>query len=447
MHSDITFAPWFLKKFKRSRAQTMHLVMVGTKPDIIKQSPLVLELKRRKQCVVFGDTGQHYDHNLTRDAKELTGITPDFNLHVQGELYEKIGRIIERFGQVLRFLRSRDHTVIPYAHGDTTTAMALSSGAYMNEVPVVHVEAGLRSFTPRKEIFEAALRHFSFPVYAATLRNQRDWQKGSIEPYPEQYNTRTVAPAAAFHAAPTKINRENLIAEGFRPDRVKVVGNSVADAIQIALKQPSDVFKEWPLLKKGFIRCAVHRRENVGSRHRFSVIMDTLADLAREGYTVLLVSHNLTLGAIKEYGFYAKFKTLKRTHPNFLFEEQLMPYRDNVRALTTVKLNITDSGSEQEEGNIMGFPTATARFGSDRPETVWAGGNIIAPPLSKELFKAVVLGAYDNPAMRKSPNLYGEQVAKKIVDEVTRIKRHERLFQWEHERFGFNEYDFWNDGN
>lgn len=443
MHPDITFAPGFLKKFKRSRAQTMHLVMVGTKPDIIKQSPLVLELKRRKQCVVFGDTGQHYDHNLTRDAKELTGLTPDFNLHVRGELYEKIGRIIERFGQVLHALRGRGHTVIPYAHGDTTTAMALSAGAYMNEVPVVHVEAGLRSFTPRREIFDAVLTQFSFPLYAATIRNARNWEKGSIEPYPEQYNTRTVAPSAAFHAAPTDTNRKNLLAEGFRADRIKVVGNSVADAVAIALSQKSDVFKEWPMLKNGFIRCAVHRRENVASRHRFSVIMETLMELAAQGRTILLVSHALTLGAVKEYGFYPKLKALKKKFPNFIFEERLLPYRDNIHACTKAKLNITDSGSEQEEGNIMGFPTATARFGSDRPETVWAGGNIIAPPLAKSLFKAVILGACDNPALRRAPKLYGQQVTKKIVDEVMRIKRRERLFQWEHERFGFTEYDFW----
>ncbi len=443
MHPEVTFQPGFLKKFKRSKAKSAHVVLVGTKPDIIKQSPLILELKRRKQCIVFGSTGQHYDYNLTRDAQELTGLTPDFNLNVRGTLYEKIGQIIERFGGVLDKLKENGHTLVPYAHGDTTTAMAVSNAAFMNQIPVIHVEAGLRSFSPRQEIYDAVLKNFNFALYAAILQSKSNWQKGSIEPYPEQYNTRAVAPAAAFHAAPVEVNKKNLLAEGFREDRIKVLGNSVSDAIQIALKQNSPVFNEYPILKKGFIRCAVHRRENVASKHRFSVIMDTLAELVEENYTVLLVSHVLTIEALKEYGIYPKFKALAKKYPNFLFEEKLWSYRDNIKVMTGAKLNITDSGSEQEEGNIIGIPTATARFGSDRPETVWTGSNIIAPPISKLLFKKIVKGAYGNRKMMRLPNLYGKQVAKKIVDEVQKIERKEKFFQWEHERFGYSDFDFW----
>lgn len=443
MYSGVTFTPGFWQRFKKSKSKTVHIVVVGTKPDIIKQSPLVLELKRRRQNIVFGDTGQHYDYELTRDAQELTGLTPDFNLHVKGELYEKIGQIIERFGGVLHQLRAHGHTLIPYAHGDTTTAMAVSNAAFMNQVPVVHVEAGLRSFSPKQNVFDTALKSFNFSAYTRQLRSRTNWHKGSIEPYPEQYNTRAVAPAAAFHAAPVAVNRENLLAEGFRLDRIKVVGNSIVDAEAIALKKSSNILQEYPLLKEGFIRCAVHRRENVASRHRFSVIMETLLELVEREYNVVLVSHNLTLAAAKEYGFYSKLKQLAKKYPNFLFEEKLWPYRDNIRAMSMAKLNITDSGSEQEEGNILGIPTITARFGSDRPETVWAGSNVIAPPISKKLFAAIAKNAYDNPNLRKAPNLYGRNVAKKIVEEVTRIYKQEPLFQWEHERFKFSNYNFW----
>lgn len=446
MSPDVTFAPGFLARFKKSRAKTAHLVLVGTKPDIIKQAPLVLELKRRRQCVVFGDTGQHYDRPLTRDAQELTGVTPDFNLRVRGELYEKIGQIIARFGSVLSTLRAAGQTVIPYAHGDTTTAMAVSCAAFMNETPVVHVEAGLRSYTPRQEIFDAVLKNFSFPLYAAVLSNKNNWQKGSLEPYPEQYNTRTIAPAAALHAAPVEINRRNLLAEGFRADRISVVGNPIADAITFALKKGSPIIKHYPALAHGFIRCAIHRRENVASRHRFTLIMTALANFIQEDRPVLLVAHALTRAALKDYGLLQSFRRLSRKHPKFIFEETLWPYLDNIVALTKARLNITDSGGEQEEGNILGIPTATARFGSDRPETVWVGSNIIAPPVSPRLFEKILRGAYNNPKMRAAPKIYGQNVAKKIIDEVQTIQRREKLFQWEHERFGYTKFDFWKKG-
>ena len=417
------------------------MVLIGTKPDIIKQTPLVLELRRRRQAVILGTTGQHYDPNLTRDAWDLAGLTPDFDLAVRGTLYNKIGQIIERFGYVLDKILENDKIIIPYAHGDTTTAMAVSAAAFMNQVPVAHVEAGLRSFVPRYEVLDTIQKHFNFEVFKGILQNERSWQKGSIEPYPEQYNTRTIAPAAAFHAAPVELNRQNLLAEGFRADRITVVGNPVADAVALALKQPSDVFEEYPGLRQGFVRFAIHRRENIESRQLFCVIMETLAQLVLSGQTVLLVSHALTVRALKEYKLYAKFNKLARTYPNFVFEQRLLPYRDNIHTLTKAILNITDSGSEQEEGNIMGFATATARFGSDRPETIWTGGNILAPPINQKLFENVIRGALANPKLFRAPKLYGQKVVQKIVDEVLEIRKREKLFQWEHERFGYSKFD------
>lgn len=419
----------------------MHLVLIGTKPDIIKQTPLVLELRRRKQLVILGTTGQHYDKNLTNDAWQLAGLKPDFDLRVRGTLYDKVGQIVARFGHVVDKLTETGKIVIPYAHGDTTTAMAVSAAAYMNETPVVHVEAGLRSFTPRKEIFDAILKHFSFPLYKAALQDERNWEKGSLEPYPEQYNTRTVAPAAAFHAAPTAINKKNLLAEGFRQDRIAVVGNSVADSVLLALSGPSQIFKEYPVLKDGFVRFAIHRRENLGSRQRFGVIVSAVEQLIAKGEVVMLVLHHLTLMALKDYGHYEKLKKLAVRNANFIFEQKLLPYRDNVHALTKVKLNVTDSGSEQEEGNIMGFATATARFGSDRPETVWVGGNVIAPPISKGLFIAILEAQLQDLTLRKIPKLYGRNVVSKIADRIIKLSEREDLFQWEHERLGYSQFN------
>jgi len=108
------------------------------------------------------------------------------------------------------------------------------------------------------------------------------------------------------------------------------------------------------------------------------------------------------------------------------------------------KLNVTDSGSEQEETNILKVPSVTVRFGSDRPETVWAGCNIVAPPISKKFLLAIIEGAESNPMLKKSPKLYGSNVSKKIVQEVDKIiKRDGNLFQWEHERYKFHKLKYW----
>ncbi len=95
---------------------------------------------------------------------------------------------------------------------------------------------------------------------------------------------------------------------------------------------------------------------------------------------------------------------------------------------------VTDSGSMQEEANIVGTPCVTVRFGSDRSETVYAGANIIAPPVNSALIAQIVKGAIANNAMRK-PNLYGENVSKKIVDGVLkRLEKQGKLFQFDDER-------------
>ena len=126
----------------------VHLIMIATKPDIIKQIPLYKELKKRGACVLLGHTGQHYDENLSGGMLKEFGVEPDFNLNVRGHMHEVVSQIIGRLGHIIAELKARGKIVIPYVHGDTTTAMAASNAGYCHQCASVHVEAGIRTLTP-----------------------------------------------------------------------------------------------------------------------------------------------------------------------------------------------------------------------------------------------------------------------------------------------------------
>src|SRR3989344_1968512 len=142
------------------KGKHVHLILIATKPDIIKQVPLYLELKKRKELVLLGHTGQHYDENLSGGMLKEFGVEPDFNLNVRGQMHEVVSQIIGRLGFVIgeikrgparRSLGGGGKIVIPYVHGDTTTAMAGSNAGYCQGFASVHVEAGLRTLTPKYE--------------------------------------------------------------------------------------------------------------------------------------------------------------------------------------------------------------------------------------------------------------------------------------------------------
>jgi len=445
MHGATTFNPLFWEKINPRKSKIAHLVIIGTKPDIIKQAPVILALEKTKANLVIGHTGQHFDDNLNQDAKEIFKITPDFNLNVSGSIYQKIRQIIERLGDIIRELKKRKITVIPYVHGDTTTANAASFACYMNLVPVVHIEAGLRSFNPKERILKTLLKSKKPDIkkYHALLLAPQNWEKGSVEPFPEQFNTRTVAPAAALHNAPLGLNKNNLTEEGFRRDRIFVCGNTVADAVEFALRQRNDAKRKYPRLEKGFIRFTVHRRENIGSRRRFKAIFDAMETLVRDGHAVLWLSHNANKHAVKSWGLDGRLKKLMKKYGNLVYSDRLWTYNENIQAMREAAVNVSDSGSEQEETNILRLPMVTVRFGSDRPETVWAGSNIVAPPINKEIILGAIRYAMENREMREAPVLYGRNVAEKITGRINELLRREKFFQWEHERFGLKLDNFW----
>jgi len=424
--------------FDEIKGDPVHLILIATKPDIIKQIPLYKELQRRGHVVVLGHTGQHFDENLSGGMLREFGVEPDFNLNVRGPMHEVVSQIIGRLGWIIGELKARGKTVIPYVHGDTTTAMAASNAGYCHAFASVHVEAGIRTLTPAYT-GTWSLEHSSWngDDWRTYLMDRKNWERGSQEPYPEQFNTRSSEAATEIHLAPVELDREFMLSEGFADDRIFVVGNSVVDAIDESMKRigSSTVFDRHPILAKGdFVRFCIHRRENCISERRFLSIYDAMKTLIEKGRTVLLINMIQTKAALERFNLIDDIQSLAKKHRNFVLTDVWPEYVDVIAAMSKAAVCATDSGSMQEEMNAMGVPCVTLRFGSDRSESAIAGGNIIAPTVSSALITNLIEYAWDNKDMKKAPKLYGKDVSRKSIDAVEKVLKGGSVFRTEEER-------------
>jgi len=433
----------------------VHLVLIGTKPDIIKQFPLITELKKQQKNVVIVHSGQHYDWNLSGSMEEEFDINPDFNLNVRGTLHEQQSQIITKLGFILKKLKEMKKKIIPFTYGDTTTAAAAGIASYLNDYAVAHVEAGLRTMTPDDSILHSLLNDFDVQEYYEKLKERTVWHKGSYEPFPEQFCTRVSAPSTGVHLAPTSLNKIHLIKEGYDPTRIFAVGNLVADAIQFVKKNShkSTIFQKYSKLEEGnFIRFCVHRRENVMSKHRFCVLIKAMASLIEKGENILLISLGATEKALIEFGLKNKISLLAEKHNNFIYSPVWPSYNDVIAGMKKCSTIATDSGSMQEETNILGIPGVVLRFNSDRPEAVFKGSNILAPPIKSEIVEKIISTVQKNEDLRKKmkdqKKLYGTNVSKKMINAVNEVLTDRPLFSlFEHQRLGLDKLDFWEKGD
>lgn len=433
-----------LEKIDNFNSKVIHIVTIATKPDIIKQAPLYQELKKRGEAVLLCHTGQHYDFRYSGGMEEEFGLEIDIHLGISGNLHSKTAQMIERFGEVIEYLLETGKTPIPYIHGDTSTAMAIGLGSIMHRVACVHVEAGIRTLTPKKELYERfygdfKAGNFVWNDYYQALQQRDNFELGSMEPFPEQINTRIAEPASGFFATPVEIDKEFLLSEGYSADKIVVIGNTVADATMqaIADSEKSTIFEKYPQLQNGkFIRFCIHRRENTQDEHRFRVLIESMEKLVTSGHHVLFISLFATEDAIDRYNLRDTINNLVTNYPdNFIYSDVWPYYRDVIAAMRVCSAIATDSGSMQEEMNIIGVPCVTLRFGSDRGESIICGANVLAPPIDSDFIVEIIKGALNNTVMANIGNIYGENVSTKIVSEaLARIDPDTGLFQSEEQR-------------
>ncbi len=439
----------------KKQDKPIHIVLIGTKPDIIKQAPLIQKLKEKGHYTVVVHSGQHTQFNLSGGIEEEFGIVPDVNLGIHGNLFEQQSQIIQRFGSLLSEIKQYNRKIIPYICADTTTALAAGIASFANLISTAHVEAGLRTMSPPKELTLSLLESSTnLKQYFKDLQKSSLWEKGSYEPYPEQFDTRAAGPSAGIHLAPVDLNREHLEKEGYDPKRIFVVGNLVSDALHIIQErvEKSTIFEKFPILAKGdAIRFCIHRRENITSIQRFMAIYEAMEQLIKEGRPVVLISLGATEKAFQEYGLKSHVNELAKKYPHFIYTPVLPYYSDTIAIMQKSALVATDSGSIQEETNMLGIPGVVLRFNTDRPEAIYSGGNVLAAPMTKESILKVIHAVLENTeqikSMRESPKLYGKSVGEamvNIIEKAIQEDSHFNIFEFmEHERLGLTKKPFW----
>jgi UDP-N-acetylglucosamine 2-epimerase (non-hydrolysing) len=311
--------------------------VLGTRPEIIKLSPVIRVCQQRDIPFSIVHTGQHYSDELdTVFFEQLNLPIPEYNLAVGSSSHgEQTGTMITEIESVLE----EERPAIVLVQGDTNSVLAGTiAGTKMDGISVGHVEAGLRSF-----------------------------DRGM----PEEVNRRLADHAADYLFPPTKTAREQLLAEDLPEEWVTVTGNTIVDAVEqnveIADKR-SRVLSELDL-GESFGLLTAHRAENVDERDRFVSLLDGVARAAREhGLVIVYPIHPRAEKRISEFGIDVPGEIQLVDPQDFL---DFLVLEDEARIV------FTDSGGVQEETCILQTPCVTLRDNTERPETVEVGSNRI----------------------------------------------------------------------
>ena len=310
------------------------LVIFGTRPEAIKMCPLVLELKKHKEIqTVVCLTGQHKE--MLKQVMDAFNLNEDYNLNIMKErqtLTTITTSILEKIEPVLK----KEQPNIVLVHGDTTTSYAAALASFYQQIPVGHVEAGLRT--------------------------------GDIySPYPEEMNRLMIDRLSAYYFAPTELNKRNLLAEGIKKNIV-VTGNTVIDSFAYTVKDGYE-FHDERLNKidfnKRIVLLTAHRRENLGEGIKnICLAVSKLAEDYKDIDFVYPVHLN---PAVRE----TVFSVLSDKKNVILIDP--VDVLDMHNMMSRCFMVMTDSGGIQEEAPHFGKPVLVLRTETERPEAVEAG--------------------------------------------------------------------------
>jgi len=347
-------------------------VVVGTRPEIIKMSPIIRECERRSVNFFILHTGQHYSYSMDQVFFEQLELPESkYNLDVgSGTHGEQTGKILMGIEKVL----TEERPDIVLVEGDTNTVIAGALAASKLHIKVGHVEAGLRSYD---------------------------------RSMPEEINRVVADHVSDFLFAPTEKSKQILLDEGVESEKIFVTGNTIVDAvyqnIDLADKK-MNLLDELGLQSKHYFLVTAHRQENVDDKERFQGILQGLSRLHETyGLPIVYPIHPRARKMMERFGFDADGVLLVEP-VDFLGFLQL---ENNAR------LVLTDSGAVQEETCILGRPCVTLRDNTDRPETLDVGSNVLAGVNPKKIIECVSMMLDKN---KKWDNPFGDGTAgKKII--------------------------------
>jgi UDP-N-acetylglucosamine 2-epimerase (non-hydrolysing) len=311
--------------------------IVGTRPDALKMAPVILELARHPEEIrqVVISTGQHRE--MLQQVLDVFRIVPDHNLDIMlpGQTLAQItSRVLERLDPLLAEIKPD----VLLAQGDTSTTFVASLAAFYHQIPVGHVEAGLRT-------------------------------DNKYDPFPEEINRRLTAPLADFHFAPTQTSADNLRREGVADNRIYEVGNTVIDALlEVAARPYRFEDEELDRVTAGPLRViavTAHRRENLGAPlERICQAIRTLVRTHPDVQVVFQMHKNPQVRDVIRGSLEGEERVM------LIEPQEYVPWINLMKRSTLV---LTDSGGIQEEGPALGKPILVMRETTERPEGVAAG--------------------------------------------------------------------------
>lgn len=342
----------------------MIAIILGTRPEIIKMSPIIRECDRRGLDYYILHTGQHYSYEMDRTFFEALELPePRYNLEVgSGNHSAQTGRIMTGIEEIF----TDDRPDVALVQGDTNSVLGGALAASKLHIKVGHVEAGLRS-------------------YDRTM--------------PEEIN-RVVADHISDHLfAPTELGRRNLLDEGIDDAKIHVTGNTVVDAVHQNMaiaKKRSNVLDSLGVRPKGYVLVTAHRAENVDSRERLTSILAALETVKAEfGQEVVFPIHPRTKKMVETFGL--KTDSVQMVPP--------LGYLEFLQLEQDASLILTDSGGLQEEACILNVPCVTLRENTERPSTITVGANLLAGTETNRIVTACRIMMKRTPRWR---NPYGD---------------------------------------
>ena len=355
------------------------MLVFGTRPEAIKMCPLVNELKTREGIkTVVCVTGQH--RQMLDQVLEVFNVVPDYDLSIMKDrqtLFDVTTNILDKIGNVLEEVKPD----VVLVHGDTSTTFVTALACFYKQIPVGHVEAGLRTYD----------------IYS---------------PYPEEFNRQAVGIIARYNFAPTERSANNLIKEGKDPESIYITGNTAIDALQTTVKADfKHEILEWAKGSK-LIVITAHRRENLGEpmHHMFRAIrriMDEHPDV--KAVYPIHMNPLVRQTANEELNGCDRIRIIEP-----------MEVLDFHNLLANSYLILTDSGGIQEEAPSLGKPVLVMRDTTERPEGI-AAGTLKLVGTDEDViyknFKELLESKESYEKMAHAANPYGDgKTCKRIAD-------------------------------
>ena len=359
------------------------MLVFGTRPEAIKMCPLVNELKKRSKLqTVVCVTGQH--RQMLDQVLDAFGVEPDYDLSIMKEkqtLFDITTNILNRIKEVL----GKEAPDVVLVHGDTSTTFVTALACFYLQIPVGHVEAGLRTYN----------------IYS---------------PYPEEFNRQAVGIVAKYNFAPTEMSRQNLIREGKNPDSIFVTGNTAIDALNTTVKKDySHPELDWAADSR-LIMLTAHRRENQGEpMYQMFRAIKRIVDEHKDLKVIYPIHMNPVVrkAAADIFGNDSRFHIIEP-----------LDVLDFHNFLARSYLILTDSGGFQEEAPSLGKPVLVMRDTTERPEGI-AAGTLKLVGTSEETiyseFNRLLTDPAAYAAMSEASNPYGDgHACERIADILER---------------------------